>query len=200
MQRRPALTLIEMLIVLVIIATMIGLLIPAVQATRERARETVCKNNLHQLNLAVAMFSSAHKALPKPGVTGQVSGWMVEILPFIEQNNLKDGISGGMSISSVPQVLYRPPSIFNCPRREVIDRTPESQIQPGHYALHTDGSRDTYSLSDSPISNATPWLTGVELHYSDLARKIGPHSKGFFVVYGGQQGLYFQLKDKSIRQ
>jgi prepilin-type N-terminal cleavage/methylation domain-containing protein len=44
---RRAVTLVELLVVLVILAGLVGLLLPAVQAAREKAREAVCKNNLH---------------------------------------------------------------------------------------------------------------------------------------------------------
>jgi prepilin-type N-terminal cleavage/methylation domain-containing protein len=67
MSKRHGMTIVELLVVIVIVALLAGLLLPAVQASRESARSTTCRNNLKQLALATQHFHEACGTLPTGG-------------------------------------------------------------------------------------------------------------------------------------
>ena len=55
--KRKAFTLIELLVVISIIALLIAILLPALSQAKSKARFTVCKNNLHQMGIALAIYA-----------------------------------------------------------------------------------------------------------------------------------------------
>ena len=94
--RKGGFTLVELLVVIAIIGILIGLLLPAVQAAREAARRMQCTNNLKQCMLAMLNYAETSGKLPCASYCSQDSQhyvtWARQILPFIEQTALYDGI------------------------------------------------------------------------------------------------------------
>ncbi len=105
-RRKSGFTLVELLVVIAIIGTLIGMLMPAVNAAREAANKSSCSNNIKQLALACLNYEQSYKALPcactqtgkwapsyssngvQPQPGNQRENWVIMILPFIEQTAL----------------------------------------------------------------------------------------------------------------
>lgn len=95
---RRGVTLIELLAVIVILSLLLALLLPAVQASREGARLTQCKNNLRQIAAGCMHFEQSQGMFPLCNGTykttgnpdlglgsAQTGGWFYVLLPYIDQ-------------------------------------------------------------------------------------------------------------------
>ncbi|MFN9200189.1 MAG: DUF1559 domain-containing protein [Planctomycetaceae bacterium] len=84
------------------------MVIPAVLTACEYARRTQCQKNLFQMGLALHNYQHAHSVLP-PGcvsrngpmrnrVEGYYFGWMVQILPMLQQTAVWNRFDFGRSV------------------------------------------------------------------------------------------------------
>lgn len=164
-------TLVELLVVITIIGILIALLLPAVQAAREAARQMTCSNNLKQIGLGCALHEEAQRFFPTNGWgwnwvgdpnqgfgKNQPGGWIFNILPYIEQQSLHDLGKGQAfqspeqmaSLKAMTQVAL---AIFNCPtRRPAVPNLPKSYWAP----VNATGGQIPVAKTDYAICPGNP--------------------------------------------
>ena len=91
-----AFTLVELLVVIAIIGALTGMLLPAIQASRETARRAQCANQLRQLGIAAMSYASARgnfppgqdqRTFPAPIAVRGVSLFAF-LLPYLEEGKV----------------------------------------------------------------------------------------------------------------
>lgn len=107
-------TLVELLVVIAIIGILIAMLLPAVNSARESARQTQCKNNLHQIGIALYGYDTAHGHFPYGANDADCETinearrdrspltWRVLLLPYLEEQALHDELTNVAEVSTAP--------------------------------------------------------------------------------------------------
>jgi prepilin-type N-terminal cleavage/methylation domain-containing protein len=140
-------TLVELLTVIAIIGILVGLLLPAIQSSREAARRSSCTNNLKQIGLAIAAYQTARTVYPASNTdelnnwdtVGKIPNhsWASVILPFIEMRNLETTIDYSLSAMhprNQPAAEHIVP-IYRCPSYTGAQFTDDRHYPLGPYSI-----------------------------------------------------------------
>ncbi|HEV3342408.1 MAG TPA: DUF1559 domain-containing protein [Pirellulales bacterium] len=144
-------TLIEVLVVIAVIGLLVAILLPAVQAARESARRTQCKNHIKQFAVAAHHHLDVTRFFPSGGWGlfwvgdpdrgyghRQPGGWTFSILPFMEQQPLSStgaGLSGQAKLAAAGSVNTNPVPLFYCPSRRAATLYPFVNF-PGNFVAY----------------------------------------------------------------
>lgn len=93
---RRGMSLVELMVAIAIVGGLIGLLLPAVQQSREAARRAHCLNNLRQIGVGLHLYHEVYTSFPigclerrltRDNTKRQIA-WSAWLLPYIEQQAL----------------------------------------------------------------------------------------------------------------
>jgi len=118
MKQRKGFTLIELLVVIAIIAILAAMLLPVLAKARQKARQSVCMNNLKQIGLAVHMYLNDYNEYFYPVWWAYTSDTANRrALGFLETLITKGYLSGGRLIwdPSTSTWLYDAEGTVSCP-------------------------------------------------------------------------------------
>ncbi len=165
----------------VVISTLVGMLLPAVQAARQQAMEIEVSNNLRQLGLALHNFESTYRKLPSTIIVDEsgekpLLSWRVAILPYIGEDELYqqfhldepwDSPHNITLLEKMPECFKRPNSfaqpgytVYVAPISEQTMLQPNESIVFGQI---TDGLSNTIMLVEVVDDAAVPWSAPIDL-------------------------------------
>lgn len=127
-QRRQAgYTLIEFLVIIAILAMLVAMTIPAIQATRETSRRVTCRQHLRQIGLALHAYHDAFECWPAGSLNSQSPvrnvpegyhhGWLTRLLPYMDEPLADRQLNRSTSVYSEENrvVTRRPLPVLRCP-------------------------------------------------------------------------------------
>jgi len=88
-------TLIELLVVVAIIAILAALILPALSRAKIAGQIAVCKNNEHQMALALSVYHGDFDAFPMRALaapSGKVSQWYDQLSPYVGKAKWSEGV------------------------------------------------------------------------------------------------------------
>lgn len=167
-------TLIELLVVIAIIATLVAILLPAVQQAREAARRTACKNNLKQWTLAAHNHADTYGGFLPLGANAHAGNTSEDgrryyrmtfhslLWPYVEQSSLYDGYDYKMHFyqgNNIKQLRVSIP-LYNCPSDVVSPSQAQSDTYwrvMGNYVVNFGNSHLWGSPADAPTFTGAPF-------------------------------------------
>ena len=164
--RRRGFTLVELLVVIAIIGTLVALLLPAVQAAREAARNAQCTNNLKQIGLAVHNYHDSKKKMVPAYTTGVGHAtWLVYIMPYLEQGSLYESVNVELQYYNLPEgAVETQVPFFFCPSRRTAPQLSVAGDErggvgpiPGALADYAMAAGDGDPCNGCPVSQCGAW-------------------------------------------
>jgi prepilin-type N-terminal cleavage/methylation domain-containing protein len=161
-------TLVELLVVIAIIGILIALLLPAIQAARESARQVECANRIKQHAAAMLHYTDIERRFPSGGFgngyaphpdrgmgLNQPGGFFYVLLPYLEQKPLYElgrGVGpknyfSPVLLDSNKQRLSTPLSCLYCPSRRGAGNYPFVAATPNLCSPLNKGNRNDYAAN-----------------------------------------------------
>lgn len=151
MRKARGFTLIELLIVIAIIAVLLTILIPALQAAKKQAKAVVCKTHLRAIGQAMLLYAQSNKQyIPRDETDGN---WQMLFMPYV--GGLSDDIEGFWEVK-----------VFDCPSYPEKAQLVDYCMNAWDFSSGPDGKerRGASRLSTFSRPDDTIYLTDYEYH------------------------------------
>src|SRR5271165_5506214 len=183
-RRRPlrGFTLIELLVVISIIGVLVGLLLPAINSAREAGRRAQCQNNMKNVGLALAQFSTSKNSFPNSGI------FFEDVTKVSLTDPTTSSIYLATNLQNAPSGLSAAALVYTWARSWVVAVLPylDQQDLANAWDLNGNYLEAQTTASASQASNYTIGSTALQILRcpDDLNAQDG-HGNLSYVVNGG---------------
>lgn len=182
---RDGFTLLELLAVVAIIALLLGLLLPAVQAARELARRSTCSKTLNQWGWAFQGYEQSYGVLPLGYSEYRCvqHPWVPALWPYMDQQPLADRYNWAIPFAGTPNITALTASPVG----------PMTQRLPSYYCPSDNANIGNSKLPKvNYVVNATNLVVGGKKYCGPFNRTrqngwfsyCGPHAAGLSTASG----------------
>lgn len=175
------------------------ILVPAIRAAREAARQSTCSCRLKQIALALQEYHDEYGSLPPPYLTDgngrRTVSWRVLILPYIEQGDLyrQFHLSEPWNSPHNSKLTSQMPEIFECPRHvrsggysSFVAVVGKGTVWRASKPVSHDEIKDGMSVTVLVAETSDPVLwteprdieVGSDFNASKLGKIVADHTKG----------------------
>lgn len=207
-------------LMLPVMGIMLALLLPAVNAAREAARKSQCKNLMKQMGLSLQVYEAQYGSLP-PAYLADDGGtpmhsWRLLLTPSLERNDLYDAYDfdepwNGRTNAPLAQQM---PQDYACPSDAANDGTLTSYVAVTGPGFVFDGAKavrfrdvldgTSYTIALVELANSgIPWTEPRDMTFDDFVlrvqdRSVSDHIGGFNAVFvdGSTQFISYDGLDR----
>ena len=190
----PKATFFKIILPLLVLAILIGMLMPQVQVVKESPPQSQCLNNLRQMMLATHSYESANGHFPTDQIVVLEDGtelrhsWRIELLPYLEYQTLYDqyDFNEPWDGPNNSKLKFQMPLFYSCPSHSSKYKTvykmvngPGTAFEAGKKNSFEDISDDTSNTIGIIEDHANPvdWMEPLEFTADQSAQAMNGITK-----------------------